>query len=323
MNLPGENLSLIIHYALGEASSEDTFFIQPQSSSLTAIRSKLRLISGFSLACHRFRQIALREIFRTYRVTSPLHLHDIDRFPDIYKWVRFLHCPIEIASQVTEQTYSKFVYLRGVHLYGVAFGLVPILRRLPLTIRELILPFDHANDHALVLATISRFYNLQKLRVMSSPFEVPPVYDVQCGDIPPHHYSYSSMAAEMMKPLTLLRVLIIDHYLTDTDVHEYHATQCSWHCASDAFCPTCWEKFGEQTANAEVVCTEIMARGLKHLEEVWWKSWFTANAEGYSKVFINRGRGLDGHDSICPRRERDLLEASWRKAALSTKLGRK
>lgn len=130
------------------------------------------------------------------------------------------------------------------------------------------------------------------------------------------------MAAEMMKPLIRLRTLIIDHYLTDTDVHEYHATRCPWHCASDAFCPTCWEKFGEQTANAEIVCSEIMARGIKSLEEVWWKSWFTANAEGHSKVFIIRSRGPDGRECISLRRERDHLEASWRKQLLSVKSGR-
>lgn len=48
---------------------------------------------------------------------------------------RTLHCPVEIALEGTEQIYSKFVYLRAVHLYDRAFGLVPILRRLPLTIR--------------------------------------------------------------------------------------------------------------------------------------------------------------------------------------------
>lgn len=125
-----------------------------------------------------------------------------------------------------------------------------------------------------------------------------------------------------MKPLTRLRTLIIDHYLTDTDVHEYHATQCPWHCASNAFCSSCWNRFGEQTANAEVVCTEIMARGLKNLEEVWWKSWFTTNAEGHSRVFVIRSQGLDGCESISLRRERDPLEAAWKKETLSVRSGR-
>lgn len=95
MDIPGENLSLIIHFALDEV--EDGRHPGQESSSTIrshglgpSPRSKLSLISGFSLACHRFRQIALRETFRTYHVTSPSHLHDIDRFPDIYKWVRLV-----------------------------------------------------------------------------------------------------------------------------------------------------------------------------------------------------------------------------------------
>jgi len=113
--------------------------------------------------------------------------------------------------------------------------------------------------------------------------------------------------------LSNLRVLQIDHFLTDTEVFEFHATQCPWNSASNAFCPTCWDRYGEQTALAEITCTDIMARGLPNLELLMWKSWFTANAEGHSKVFISRNRDCHGREEILLRRERETLEAGWKK----------
>jgi len=128
-----------------------------------------------------------------------------------------------------------------------------------------------------------------------------------------------SIAAEMLKPMRRLRFLEIDHYLTDMECVEFHNTQCPWSCASSAFCPTCWEKFGLQTANAEITCTLIMASTMQSLEVVAWKSWFTMNAEGQSRVFIIREVGQDGREEIRVWREREAIEASWRK--LSTSVG--
>jgi hypothetical protein len=114
--------------------------------------------------------------------------------------------------------------------------------------------------------------------------------------------------------LTGLQVLQIDHYLTDMEVSEFHTTQCPWNNASTAFCPTCWDRYGEQTANAEITCTEIMARGLSNLQAVLWKSWFTLHGEGHSRVFIHRDRDwTTGNETIRIRRERDTIEATWMK----------
>jgi hypothetical protein len=94
---------------------------------------------------------------------------------------------------------------------------------------------------------------------------------------------------------------------------EFHNSECPWSSASSAFCPTCWAKFGQQTVNAEITCTQIMARGMRGLELVTWKSWFTANAEGHSRVFITRETGREGREEVRIRRERDGIEASWKK----------
>ena len=126
----------------------------------------------------------------------------------------------------------------------------------------------------------------------------------------------------MLKPLVNLRVLQIDHYLTDSEVFEYHTTQCPWNSASSAFCPTCWDRFGEQTASAEITCTDIMARGLPNLEAVLWMSWFTLNAEGHSKVFIIRNQSRNGYEDIQIRRERDPIEAAWKKLRAGTHIRR-
>lgn len=154
---------------------------------------------------------------------------------------------------------------------------------------------------------------LTRLRVARSRFEFPPASDVSCGDVPPHHYTYSHIAAEILKSLRHLRILEIDHYLTDMGAQEFHNSECPWSSASSAFCPTCWQKYGQQTANAEVVCTQILASGMRSLESVTWKSWFTASAEGHSRVFITRETSCEGRDEVRVRRERDAIEAGWKK----------
>jgi hypothetical protein len=238
MSLPGENLSFIVKFALQDPPELHECNTIGSKTSIHGTR--LSLLSGFSLASHKFRQIALREIFRSYHVTLPCHLHDLDRFPDVYRWARWawiiiltgtcimtwttsvLHCPVNIAMQATKQHYAKFDFLRSVSLRGSAFGLLSILQRLPTSVQgisvwllsddlstlnspilELSLPFDHANDHTRMLTAISHFHNLRFLRVMSSQFEVPPVPLKDCGDVPPHHYDYSVRMPRIMAINTL------------------------------------------------------------------------------------------------------------------------
>ncbi|KIJ51424.1 hypothetical protein M422DRAFT_776676 [Sphaerobolus stellatus SS14] len=306
MRLPGENLSLIVNCVLEELDALHGE-IQPCQS------IGLSLLSGFSLVSHKFRQIALREIFKTYHVTQPKHLLELHMFPDLFHWIRIIHAPVNIAVNMTQQDWERFTFLRSLHLDGSALGVPLILRRLSVTVQELSVPFDHSNDHENVLGIISRFKNLMYLRVLSCKFEMPPVLEASCDNVPPHHHDYSRMAAQILQPLVNLRVLQIDHYLTDTEVFEYHATQCPWNSASNAFCPTCWDRYGEQTAIAEMTCTDIIGRGLPNLEILMWKSWFTANAEGHSKVFILRSRDWMGCEQIQVKRERETIEAGWKK----------
>lgn len=44
---------------------------------------------------------------------------------------------------------------------------------------------------------------------MSSPFEVPPVYDVQCGDVPPHHYNYSVRDCSSSPNICIIPLIIL------------------------------------------------------------------------------------------------------------------
>jgi len=83
MLLPGENLSLIIRFALQELDEDGVYEGKRPYHSIG-----LSLLSGFSLACQKFRQIALREVFRTYHCTKSSHLHELLRFPDLYFWIR-------------------------------------------------------------------------------------------------------------------------------------------------------------------------------------------------------------------------------------------
>jgi hypothetical protein len=83
MHVPSENLSLIVQYALQELNG---IARTPEKESNHG--AALSLLSGFSLASHEYRQIALREIFKTYHVTSPSHLQGLDKFPAIYQWIR-------------------------------------------------------------------------------------------------------------------------------------------------------------------------------------------------------------------------------------------
>ncbi|KAF8589463.1 hypothetical protein K439DRAFT_1628691 [Ramaria rubella] len=314
MHIPTENLSLIVQYALQDLNANpselgDQIVLRHGDGLST------RLLAGFSLASQKLRQIALREIFKTYNVATPSHLRSLDDFPNMYRWVRVLHCPVNIALQATEQQYARFTYLHSVHLWGDSNGLVSVLQRLPISVQQLTLPFDHAHDHTSVLTSTCRFENLTCLRVTRSLFEVPPAVEELDPDIPPHHHTYSRIAADLLSPLRSLRILQIDHYLTDIEVYDFHATRCSWSSASSAFCPTCWERFGKQTANAEIACTEILAHGLRNLELVKWKSWFTVNAEGYSRLFITRKQspGSRGYHELQIRRERDSIEAEWKR----------
>jgi hypothetical protein len=64
---------------------------------------------------------------------------------------------------------------------------------------------------------------------------------------------------------------------------------------------------------AEIGCTTIMARGLRSLETVTWKSWFTVGAEGYSRLFITREVDMEGREVLQIRRERDAIETDWKK----------
>lgn len=66
-----------------------------------------------------------------------------------------------------------------------------------------------------------------------------------------------------------------------------------------------------------------MAQGLRGLQTVTWKSWFTVDAEGYSKVFIIRELGQDGREELRIWRERETIEADWQRNLVGSSLKRR
>lgn len=220
------------------------------------------------------RRIGLRMWFTRLRVEGERNWDLVTRMSEFYNWVQEIAYQPASAMLIPSLHPNKFPFLMSVSVYTVDIHIRRphmLLQRIPDSLQILELQCLNVADHQRLLAVIAKqFPRLQELRLRSL---IEAQYSGLASSEPP--LCFATSVSLQLKPLTKLRKLLIDLYLTPSSIHFHHA---SYHNPTTYLsCQNCIQKYYQQTRVMEAEASLTIAKELPDLQWIQWLSYFSAD----------------------------------------------